>query len=177
MDIQLTQESPLLIISGSNMSGKSTYMRTVGTNTVLALIGATVHATQFRLSPFRIAASIQIRDSLQEGISKFYQEILASSRDDRPVSSRRAPFFSSSTKSFKARTPTTGRIAAQSIMKKLVSSEGALGLISTHDLALTQIAENLHPPGKNFHFEDRMEGDKMVFDYQMKDGVIERGTR
>ncbi|MCA9447258.1 MAG: DNA mismatch repair protein MutS [Candidatus Omnitrophica bacterium] len=172
--IRLTQETPLVIISGSNMSGKSTYMRTVGTNTVLALIGATVHASQFRVSPFRIAASIQIRDSLQEGISKFYQEILRV-REMIDLSHEEGPLLFFIDEIFQGTNSHDRRIAAQSIMKKLVR-EGAMGLISTHDLALTQIAENLLPPGKNFHFEDRMEGDKMIFDYTMKEGVIEKGN-
>ncbi|MCA9436634.1 MAG: DNA mismatch repair protein MutS, partial [Candidatus Omnitrophica bacterium] len=124
--------------------------------------------------PFRIAASIQIRDSLQEGISKFYQEILRV-REMIDLSHEEGPLLFFIDEIFQGTNSHDRRIAAQSIMKKLVR-EGAMGLISTHDLALTQIAEHLLPPGKNFHFEDRMEGDKMIFDYTMKEGVIEKGN-
>lgn len=173
-DIHLSAGRPLAIISGSNMSGKSTYMRTVGINTVLALAGASVHAESLNVSPFRIAASIQIRDSLQEGVSKFYREILRV-REMIDLSREGGPLLFLIDEIFQGTNSHDRRIAAQSILKNLVR-EGAMGLISTHDLALTQIAERIQPPGKNFHFEDHMEGDRMVFDYTMREGVIERGN-
>ena len=97
----------VLLVSGSNMSGKSTYLRTVGVNVVLALAGAPARATRLRLTPVQAGATLRIQDSLQAGRSRFYAEItrLKELVDLAPDRSRSC---SSSTRSCTARTPTTG---------------------------------------------------------------------
>jgi MutS domain V len=163
----------VIIVSGSNMSGKSTLLRSVGVNVVLALAGAPVRATRLHLSPLVIGATIRIDDSLQAGYSKFYSEIL---RIRTIVDEARGPVpllflldeILHGTNSYDR------RIGADAIVRALVAS-GAIGLVTTHDLALTELPARL-PAGINMHFEDRLEDGRMVFDYKMRPGVVEHSN-
>jgi len=163
----------VIIVSGSNMSGKSTLLRSVGVNVVLALAGAPVRAARLRLSPLVIGATIRIDDSLQAGYSKFYSEIL---RIRTIVDNARGPVpllflldeILHGTNSYDR------RIGAEAIVRALVAS-GALGLVTTHDLALTELPAQL-PAAINMHFEDRLEDGRMVFDYKMRPGVVEHSN-
>jgi DNA mismatch repair ATPase MutS len=172
--IHLDSENGLVIMSGSNMSGKSTFLRTIGANTVLALAGAPVRAREMQLSPFTIAASIQVRDSLQEGVSKFYAEIKRV-REMMDKSKEPKPLLFLIDEIFQGTNSHDRRIAAGAILRKLVKN-GAVGVITTHDLALTKIADELSPRARNVHFEDRVVEGKMVFDYKLRPGVIQHGN-
>jgi DNA mismatch repair ATPase MutS len=177
----------VIIVSGSNMSGKSTLLRTVGVNVVLALCGAPVRARHVRLSRLAIGATLKVEDSLQEGHSRFYAEIL---RIKTIVDVARGPVpllflldeILHGTNSFDR------RIGAEAIVRALVG-EGAIGLVTTHDLALTESAgtigaavassEGAPGPGSgaaNMHFEDRLVDGRMVFDYRMHPGVVEHSN-
>jgi DNA mismatch repair ATPase MutS len=174
-DLRLGQRAPhVLIVSGSNMSGKSTLLRATGVNVVLALAGGTVRAAQMSVSRVAIGATIRVEDSLQEGRSKFYAEILRISgivrlsREDVPVLFLLDEILHG-TNSFDR------RIGAEAIVKSLVGF-GAIGLVTTHDLALTELAASLGDKAANVHFEDRIEDGKMIFDYRMRDGVVEHSN-
>lgn len=169
-DVALAGETRLLLVSGSNMSGKSTLLRAVGVNTVLAMAGATVRATSLRLTPLHVGASIQVHDSLQEGQSRFYAEILrlraiCALAEQRPPALFLLDELLDGTNSHDRLTGATG------IAHALVTS-GAIGLISTHDLALTGMEEAVNRVLRNVHFEDRIENDVMRFDFKLREGVV-----
>jgi len=183
--IGLSDELPLLIVSGSNMSGKSTLLRTVGTNTVLALAGAPVRAKHLRVSLLQIGGSIRIQDSLQAGASKFYAEITrlrqiveltgvgkSDGETGRTGEGEKGPPVLFLLDEILHGTNSHDRkIGAEAVVKGLLA-RGAIGLITTHDLALTQIVDELGPRAANVHFEDHLEAGKMTFDYQLRPGVL-----
>jgi hypothetical protein len=164
----------VIVVSGSNMSGKSTLLRSVGVNLVLAVGGAPVRATRLRLSPLVIGATLRIEDSLQAGHSRFYAEILRirgivdRARGDVPLLFLLDEILHG-TNSYDR------RIGAEAIVRALVNL-GAIGLVTTHDLALTELPQKLGPRAVNRHFEDRLEDGKMVFDYRMRPGVVEHSN-
>jgi len=164
----------VLVISGSNMSGKSTLLRAVGANTVLALAGAPVRAERLALSPMAIGATIRVEDSLQEGHSRFYAEILRI-RDIVALTEGKAPVLFLLDEILHGTNSHDRRIGAEAVVRALLDA-GAIGLVTTHDLALTALATSLEPLAKNVHFEDRIELGRMVFDYTMRDGVVERSN-
>jgi DNA mismatch repair ATPase MutS len=163
-------EPQALVVSGSNMSGKSTLLRTVGTNAVLAFAGAPVRARALALSPLGIGASIRVQDSLQEGASRFYAEIgrlkriVDLGRDDRPTLFLLDEILHGTNSHDR-------RIGAEAVVRTLLD-QGALGLVTTHDLALAEMADAAGPRLANVHFEDHMEGDRIAFDYRLKPGVV-----
>ena len=187
----------LLVVSGSNMSGKSTLLRSLGTAVVLAQCGAPVRAQSFAISPLRLGASIRVQDSIQEGVSHFYAEvkrlrqIVERTEESREAESMHAP----------ARDPVAGassadpaggvlflvdeilqgtnshdrRIGVEAVMRTLVN-RGAIGMITTHDLALTEMVARLDGRACNVHFEDQLEDGKMTFDYRLRAGVVEKSN-
>jgi hypothetical protein len=173
-DVALGGTPRLLIVSGSNMSGKSTLMRTVGTNAVLALAGGPVCAASLRVSPLRIGASIRLHDSLQEGASRFYAEILRI-RQIVALAEGDLPLLFLLDEILHGTNSHDRRIGAETIVRQLVA-KGAIGLVSTHDLALARIADTMNGAARNIHFDDRMEEGKMLFDYTIREGVVERSN-
>jgi hypothetical protein len=174
-DVRLGGDAPrVFVVSGSNMSGKSTLLRAVGVNAVLALAGAPVRATRMRLSPLAIGATLKIEDSLQAGHSRFYTEIL---RIRSIVETARGPLpvLFLLDEILHGTNSHDRRIGAEAIVRALVEA-GAIGLVTTHDLALTELVAKLGPRAANVHFEDRIEAGRMVFDYRMRDGVVERSN-
>jgi DNA mismatch repair ATPase MutS len=164
----------LFVVSGSNMSGKSTLLRTLGVNSVLAQAGGTVRADRFRLSQLAVCASIRVSDSLQGGISRFYAEILRlrqildETKEGRPVLFLVDEFLHGTNSHDR-------RIGAEALVRGLVE-RGAIGLITTHDLALAHIAEALGDRAANVHFEDHIENSQILFDYIMRPGVVRKSN-
>jgi hypothetical protein len=174
-DLRLGQEAPqVLIISGSNMSGKSTLLRAAGVNLVLALAGGTVRASRMAASSLAIGATIRVEDSLQEGRSKFYAEILRISSIVR-LSRGKVPVIFLLDEILHGTNSFDRRIGAEAIVRSLVNA-GAIGLVTTHDLALTELTASLGGKAANVHFEDRIEDGKMIFDYRMREGVVEHSN-
>jgi hypothetical protein len=172
--VVLSAERPLLIVSGSNMSGKSTLLRAIGTNVVLAQAGAPVRAGRFVLSPFRVGASIRVEDNLKEGESRFYAEI-RQIRDILEMARKNPPVLFLLDEIFSGTNSHDRRIGAQAILRSLVE-RGALGLVTTHDLALTRMEEELGDRARNVHFEDQIVDGRMQFDYRMREGVVTRSN-
>jgi hypothetical protein len=173
-DVTLDGTTRLVVVSGSNMSGKSTLLRTVGINAVLAFAGAPVRAGSLRLSPLAIGATLRIQDSLQEGRSRFYAEI---TRIRQIVDAARGarPLLFLLDEIFHGTNSHDRLVGASNVLRTLIDL-GAAGLITTHDLALTGIAGELAPRATNAHFEDRFEGGEIVFDYRMKSGPVTRSN-
>ncbi len=169
-DVHLGADRRVLLVSGSNMSGKSTLLRSVGLATVMAQAGAPVRARRLQLSPLAVAASMRIVDSLQTGTSHFYAEIR---RLRQVVEQTQAelPVLFLLDEILHGTNSHDRRIGAAAVVRALVGY-GAVGLVTTHDLALAAIGDDPALRGANVHFEDRMEEGVMVFDYRMRDGVV-----
>ena len=167
-DFALNSTSRFFVISGSNMAGKSTFLRAVGSNAVLAMAGAPVTAKKLRVSPFKVCASISTADSLLEGKSKFLAEVerlrdaIASTNESRPVLFLIDEILGGTNSSDR-------RLAAEAVIRTLVEGE-ALGALSTHDLALTEITDTV-AGGANIHMSSRQGTDVLDFDYLLKPGV------
>jgi hypothetical protein len=173
-DVGCIAPTQLLVVSGSNMSGKSTLLRTVGINAVLALVGAPVRAQALRLSPLAIGATLRIQDSLQEGRSRFYAEITRI-REISDVARGPAPLLFLLDELFHGTNSHDRLIGASGVLRSLLD-HGAIGLITTHDLALAGIARALAPRAVNVHFDDWFDGDQLRFDYRLKAGPVTRSN-
>jgi hypothetical protein len=173
-DVALTGEVQALVVSGSNMSGKSTLLRTVGINAVLALAGAPVRASSLAISPLAIGASIRVMDSLHAGTSRFYAEITRLRKlvalADGPI-----PLMFLLDELLHGTNSHDRRIGAEAVIKGLVH-RGSVGLLTTHDLALAHIAEVLAPHAVNVHFEDHIENGRIAFDYQLLPGIVKKSN-
>jgi hypothetical protein len=169
-DVRIGGELRLLIVSGSNMSGKST-LRAIGVNPILALAGAPVCATRLRVTPMSVGASISLNDSLSEGASRFYAEILRI----RDILRMPPPLLFLLDEVLGGTNSHDRRIGAAAIIRGLVT-RGAIGLATTHDLALAQIADDLAPRAANVHFEDHLENGAVMFDYRMRPGVVTKSN-
>jgi hypothetical protein len=173
-DVTLGAGTRLLIVSGSNMSGKSTLLRAIGLNCVLAWAGAPVAADNLRLSRLHVAASIRVVDSLQDNRSRFYTEITRI-RNIVALANSGAPVLFLLDELLSGTNSHDRVIGAAAILRSLVSSS-AIGLITTHDLALANIEREFGPGVCNVHFEDSLEGGEMHFDYRLKPGVVKRSN-
>lgn len=169
-DVCLDSNVQLLIVSGPNMAGKSTFVRAVGINAVLAQCGSMVQARQLRLSPLAIGASICVLDSLQGGVSRFYAEIQRLKLiSDMTRTPRHVLFLLDELLSG---TNSHDRLAGTQFLVRALLAQGAIGLITTHDLALTRIPEAETGSAVNCHFEDHLENGALHFDYRLKPGVV-----
>jgi hypothetical protein len=170
-DVVLGGATRVLIVSGSNMSGKSTLLRAVGVNAVLALAGAPVRATRLRLSRVSVGATLRIHDSLQEGTSRFYAELLRL-RDLVRIADGPVPLLFLLDEILHGTNSHDRRLGAAAVVSGLVQ-RGALGLVTTHDLALSEVAHDPAVGAANVHFEDRLEDGQMLFDYRVRPGVVQ----
>ncbi len=173
-DVSLGGECRLLMVSGSNMSGKSTLLKAIGTNLVLAYAGAPVRADGLRAGQWALGASLVLRESLLEGRSRFYAEILrlrdivAAAEAGESVLFLLDELLSGTNSHDRA-------IGARGILHGLVDL-GAVGVVTTHDLALTESAERLEGRAQNWHLEDILVDGQLEFDYRLKPGVVRRSN-
>ena len=173
-DVRLGVGGPrVILVSGSNMSGKSTLLRSVGVSVVLAFAGAPVNARRLRMSALVLGATLHIEDSLQEGHSRFFAEILRI-RTIADAARGPVPLLFLLDEILHGTNSHDRRIGAEGIVRALAGL-GAIGLVTTHDLALTELPATLGS-AVNMHFEDRLEDGKMIFDYRMRPGVVEHSN-
>ena len=173
-DVHLVGETRLLVVSGSNMSGKSTLLRTVGVNAVMALAGAPVRALSLRLSPLAVGATLRVQDSLLEGRSRFYAEITRI-RTLTDIAAGSVPLLFLLDEMFHGTNSHDRHLGAEGVLRSFLDRK-AIGLITTHDLALTAIADQLAPRAINVHFDDWLDADEVAFDYRMKSGPVRRSN-
>jgi DNA mismatch repair ATPase MutS len=173
-DVSIREPIRALLVSGSNMSGKSTLLRAVGVNTVLAMAGAPVRARSLRLTPLQVGASIRISDSLAEGHSRFYAEI-SRLRELYELSARGTTLLFLLDELLQGTNSKDRRIGAEGVLRGFIE-RGSIGLISTHDLALTDITGMPAGALYNVHFEDVLEHGRMSFDFKLRDGVVTRSN-
>lgn len=171
-DLTLGGAGSVLMLSGSNMSGKSTLLRSVGVNVVLARAGAPVAAAQLRVSELELATSVRIVDSLAHGTSHFYAELARLKHIVDLAKETERPVLYLLDEMLHGTNSRERFIGAVSVIKWL-SNSGAMGIVTTHDLALAKVAEEL-PHGKvtNQHFSDDIVDGEMHFDYRLREGPV-----
>jgi len=173
-DLTLGGEMRFLLVTGSNMSGKSTLLRAVGLNATLAWMGAPVRAARLRLSPLQVCASIRVDDSLMNGHSHFYAEVerLKAIFD---CAASGPPVLFLIDELFGGTNSADRRVAAEAVIRLLVERR-AIGLVTSHDLALTEIAEKRELKGANVHFADLPTAEGLNFDYHLRPGKVEHSN-
>lgn len=168
-DFTVRKRGEMAVVTGSNMSGKSTFLRTLGVNVALSFAGGPVCATAFRTGPFRLFTCINVTDSVNDGISYFYaevqrlKELLAALNRDHPF-----PLFFLIDEIFRGTNNRERLIGSRSYVRAIAGGNG-VGLISTHDLELVHLADEL-PEVYNFHFRETIVDGRMVFDYRLRFG-------
>ena len=173
-DVTLTPEKRLIMVSGSNMSGKSTLLRTIGINSALALCGAPVRAASLTLSPLVIGTAMRVSDSLQHGESLFYS-VISRMKNVVERAGSSPPLLFLLDEILQGTNSHDRRVGAEGIIHQLVD-RGAIGLVTTHDLALTGIVESFGGQAINIHFEDHLVNGRMYFDYRIRPGVVEKSN-
>jgi len=172
-DVRLPGSGHALVVTGSNMSGKSTLLRALGVNTVLAATGAPVCASALRIGPLRVATSMRISDSLEQGVSRFYAELQRlKSVIDRAHEPGRDPVLFLLDEILHGTNSRERIIGACAVVRELLSL-GALGAVSTHDLGITVLESELSGRVENAHFEEQVRGDTMTFDYVLRPGIVQ----
>jgi DNA mismatch repair ATPase MutS len=176
-DVALTGPGHALVVTGSNMSGKSTLLRAIGTNAVLANAGAPVCADALEIGRLGVATSMRVSDSIEEGTSRFYAELKklkvvldlskAMSKGERP-----GTLLFLLDEILHGTNTRERLIGARAIMKELLARR-AMGAVSTHDLGLGDLEHELEGDVKNVHFEEQVEGEVMSFDYKLREGVVQ----
>ncbi len=168
-DLTIASVGEVLLVTGSNMAGKSTFLRTVGINAVLAYAGAPVNAKALRLPMYRVYTCINISDSLREGVSYFYAEVRRlkdilnqiEHDDERPVLFLIDEIFKG--------TNNIERRKGSSSYLKAVTGRNGVGIVSTHDIELSRLEEKMTQL-LNVHFREDVRGDRMLFDYRLRPG-------
>lgn len=172
--VRLDAQTRVLLVSGSNMSGKSTFLRVVGINTVLAMAGAPIRGARLHLTALRIGTRIRSTDSLQEGRSSFFTEILHI-RNVFDAADGVVPMVFLFDELLEGTNSKDRRIGAEGLVQGLLKRR-AIGIVTTHDLALTEIAAAVGNVLRNMHFEDQVADGKMKFDYRLREGVVEKSN-
>ncbi len=167
-DFSFDQDLRIAVLTGSNMAGKSTFLRTVGVNLCLAYSGAPVNADSLRISLFRVFTCIKVSDSVQDGLSYFYAEVkrlkalLTASEVDGPSELFLIDEIFRGTNSRE-------RLIGSRAFIQTLARRRTLGIVATHDLELIKLADEIPGIG-NFHFRDDVHEEKMVFDYRLRSG-------
>lgn len=171
-DVELPGPGHALLITGSNMSGKTTLMRSLGANAVLALAGAPMCARELTLSPLQVLTSMRVKDSLERGVSYFYAEVqrIKAVLDAATAARGQALFLLDE---ILLGTNTRERQIASREVLRLLLATGACGAVTTHDLSLASLADESQGRVLNVHFRDHLEQGRMAFDYRLRPGVVD----
>jgi hypothetical protein len=172
-DVRLPSAGHAWVVTGSNMSGKSTLLRAMGVNAVLAAAGAPVCARAMRIGPLRVATSMRLADSLSSGVSHFYAELLRLKRIvDLARVAGGGPVFFLLDEILHGTNSRERVLGACAVVRDLVT-HGALGAVSTHDLGIVTLERELAGRVENVHFEEQVLGSAMTFDYVLRPGVVQ----
>jgi DNA mismatch repair ATPase MutS len=167
--VKVEHTGELMLVTGSNMAGKSTYLRSIGVNTVLAMAGAPVCAAYFCLSPVQIVSSMRITDNLEESTSTFYAELKKLKTIIDKVNNNEKVFILldeilRGTNSFDRHT------GSAALIKQLIKQHAAC-IIATHDVELSKMKEAYPTHILNYHFDVQISNDELYFDYRLKEGI------
>ncbi len=168
-DVLFPSKKQFYVITGANMAGKSTYLRTVGVNLVLALSGAPVCAKQFKTSILQPFTSIKTSDSLSNNESYFYAELLRLQRIIEALKTGES-YFIILDEILKGTNSKDKEQGSKALVKKLISLNAG-GIIATHDLQLAELRKSFPENVKTACFEVDIENDQLVFDYKLREGV------
>lgn len=167
--IDLPSRGRLMLVTGSNMAGKSTYLRSIGVNTVLALAGAPVCAREFRVSHVQLISSMRIADNLEESTSTFYAELKKLKSIIEKVNAGEAVFILLD-EILRGTNSLDRHTGSKALIRQLIRHESA-AIIATHDLELAKLEEE-HPGHiSNYHFDVQVSNDELYFDYRLRPGV------
>jgi hypothetical protein len=167
--IDIPDNSKLMLVTGSNMAGKSTYLRSIGVNVVLAMGGAPVCATAFRVSYVEVISSMRITDNLEESTSTFYAELKKLKTIIEKVNAGEKVFILLD-EILRGTNSLDRHTGSSALIKQLIKKKAA-AIIATHDLELAQLKENFSESILNFHFDVQVSNDELFFDYQLKPGI------
>lgn len=172
-DFALSREGRLVLITGSNMSGKSSFLRTVGLGAIMARAGAPVCAKAFSIRACEVETSIQVVDDPREGLSRFYAEVKRIAAILRAVASAEAdssviPRLYLIDEILSGTNSRERHLASKTIVRRLLDAQRSFGLVTTHDLELARMAEGGSPL---YHFSDRFDGEALHFDYTLRPGI------
>ncbi len=170
--VELKGPGESLVITGSNMSGKTTFMRSMGINLVMALAGLPVHAKSLKASRAQVVTSMRVKDSLERGVSYFYAEVQRIKAVLDAAKANRSHTLFLLDELLMGTNTRERQIASKELMKALLGL-GASGALTTHDLSLTELATETGGKARNVHFRDQMVNGEMTFDYLLRDGVVE----
>ena len=168
-DFSLSELGELALVTGSNMSGKSTFLRTVGINVILAQGGFAVCAESATVAKCRVVSSIQVTDRPEEGLSRFHAEVRRLKEILKEVTHRDGLTLYLVDEMLSGTNSRERGIACRSVLRQLHGQDAAFGIVTTHDLELAKDREG--PPLTYYHFADRFDGEALHFDYQLRDGV------
>ena len=170
-DILINESGEIMLITGSNMAGKSTYLRSIGINVVLAMAGAPVCAESFTLSPVQIISSMRISDNLEESTSTFYAE-LKKLKTVIDLVNEGAKVFILLDEILRGTNSLDRHTGSVALLKQLIKKHAA-GIIATHDVELAQLKETFPRNILNYHFDAQVSNNELYFDYKLKTGVCE----
>lgn len=170
-DVSLHGPGSVLLVTGSNMSGKSTLLRALGVDVVMALAGLPVRAKRLRVSEVQVATAMRVSDSLQEGESFFLAEVKRL-KQVADLAGQARPVLFLLDEILQGTNTRERSLGARGVVAHL-SHVGSAGLVSTHDLSLVQLGTSLGDRVRYAHFTDQVDGDQMTFDYRMRPGVVQ----
>lgn len=167
--LEIPGDGTTVLVTGSNMSGKSTFLRTCGVNAVLALAGAPVCATAFTLSHVKVFTSMRISDSLEDNTSSFYAELkrLAAIIKESAHNQRVLLLLDEILRGTNSNDRYTGSVA----LIRQLTGYGVVSMVATHDLKLADLAESLPGQIDNYHFDVKIDGEELYFDYKLNPGI------
>lgn len=175
-DFEMEGHPQLAFITGSNMAGKSTFLRTIGTNLVLAMAGAPVYATHFETPVLKLMTSMRVTDNLEESASTFYAELqkLKMILDEvkTPAASETDRVFLLLDEILRGTNSLDRHTGSEALIKQLIK-ENATGIIASHDLSLAELEKQFPNAIKNYHFDVTIHGSELSFDYKLKGGVCQ----
>ncbi|MBN8685658.1 MAG: hypothetical protein J0M10_01520 [Chitinophagales bacterium] len=168
-DFRTTGTGIINLVTGSNMAGKSTFLRSCGVNIILAMAGAPVCAASFRLSPMRVMSSMRISDNLEESTSTFYAELKKLKAIIDAVN-KREPVFLLLDEILRGTNSGDRHTGSKALIKQLIAQQ-ATGIVATHDLELARLKEEYPAQLYNYHFDVQIANEELFFDYKLKGGI------
>ncbi|MBP9099028.1 MAG: DNA mismatch repair protein MutS, partial [Ferruginibacter sp.] len=167
--IDIENKGKIMLVTGSNMAGKSTYLRSIGVNTVLAMAGAPVCASSFTISPVQLISSMRIADNLEESTSTFYAELKKLKAIIDKVNAGEKVFILLD-EILRGTNSLDRHTGSEALIKQLIRHEAA-AIIATHDLGLAEINKTYPDNILNYHFDVQVNYEELYFDYKLKPGV------
>ena len=170
-EIDIEQKAAVMLVTGSNMAGKSTYLRSIGINIILAMAGAPVCAKTFECSVVQLMSSMRITDNLEESTSTFYAELKKLKTIIEKVNEK-APVFVLLDEILRGTNSLDRHTGSKALIKQLIAKE-AVAVLATHDVDLATLQSEFTHHIYNYHFDVQVNGEELYFDYKLKPGVCQ----